>query len=486
MELERGLVRVVMTFKIKFNIFTLIFLLLVTATSFAKESSSVLTLEDASSLALKNYELISIGRETVVQGKEDVWKVISQIMPVVTVDGRYTTYSEQKESSSGFLIQPEDSSRIDVKLKQPLYSGGRATSAYNQAKQSLEIKKNLFELTKEEVIILTASSFYNVLKSKGDVAIKGGAHKRALEHRKAARLRLKVGSGTKADLLSAEAEEAGANAEVIRADGALVDSYIVLERLIGEEYSLVDTLFVEPVATKVDLNDIDTYLKQALINRKELKNSIANKEIAELGVRFVKGSFLPTLSLEGQYSYREQTPETTFFQNEQASASVVFNYPVFEGGLRKAELDESVSLLRQAELRLALTRKDIEVEVRRNYNNVVYLNNLIKSFSKQRDFAEENYQIIFKQYRLGLVGSVEVTTADSLFVKSERDFLAVKFDYEMAKLHLNKSIGSLSLNDRDVDKESLKKNNSEESKNITNEVENNLPAKSNAVAREDF
>lgn len=413
------------------------------SSSFAEEALPSITIDKAWSLALENYEIVSIGREDVTQGQEDIWKVLSQVMPLITVDGRYTTFSEQKDSASGFLIQPEDSSRVDVKLRQPLYSGGRATSAYRQAKESLEIKKNLFELTKEEVVILTSASFYNVLKAKGDVAIKNGAHKRTLEHKKAARLRLKVGTGTKADLLSAEAEEAGASAELIRAESELIDSYIVLERLIGGNYSLDTVRLVEPKSSDKVLDNVDFYIKKALKDRRELKNSMANKKIAEHGVTFVKGTFLPTLSVEGQYSYREQTPETTFFQNEQASASLVLNYPIFEGGLRKAELDESVSMLRQAELRLALTRKDIEVEVRRAYNDVVYLSNLIKSFSKQRDFAQENYEIIFKQYKLGLVGSVEVTTADSLFVKSERDYLAVKFDYEVALLTLKKSVANL-------------------------------------------
>ncbi len=435
-----------MNFKKYFKLLSILSLILFNidvASSASKGAQSSITIDKACALALENYEIVSIGREDVTQGREDIWKVLSQVMPLVTVDGRYTTYSEQKESNSGFLIQPEDSSRVDVVLRQPLYSGGRATSAYKQAKESLEIKKNLFELTKEEVVILTSASFYNVLKAKGDVAIKGGAHKRTLEHKKAARLRLKVGIGTKADLLSAEAEEAGANAELIRAESALIDSYIVLERLIGGNYSLVKVKLVEPEPTGKVLDNIDFYIEKALMDRRELKNSIANKKIAEHGVSFVKGTFLPTLSVEGQYSYREQTPETTFFQNEQASASLVLNYPIFEGGLRKAELDESVSRLRQAELRLALTKKDIEVEVRRAYNDVVYLSNLIKSFSKQRDFAQENYEIIFKQYKLGLVGSVEVTTADSLFVKSERDYLAVKFDYEVAVLTLKKSIASL-------------------------------------------
>lgn len=433
-----------MNLKTKFINVTILFSLF--SITLSSDAQEVLTIDRAYALALENYEVVAIGREDIVQGKEDVWKVLSQVMPLITVDGRYTTYTEQKNSTSGFLVQPEDSSRVDVRLVQPLYSGGRASNAYKQVKKTLEIKKNNFELTKEDVLIATASAFYNVLKAKGNIEIKDAAYKRALKYKKAARLRLKVGIGTKADLLSSEAEEAGANAELIRADSELVDARIVLGRFIGSVILEGGLNVIEPETSKHVLDKVEKYVDDALMNRKDLENSITGKEITEHGISFVKGSFLPTLSLEGQYSYREQTPETTFFQNEQSSASLVLNYPIFEGGLRKAELDEARSRRRQAELQLTLLRKDIEVEVRRAYNNVVYLNNLIKSFSKQKDFAEENYHIVFKQYKLGLVGSVDVTTADSLLVKSGRDYIAVKFDYEVALLKLKKSSGSLVTN----------------------------------------
>ena len=417
--------------------------------------SQRLTLSEVIELTMTNYELVAIGGENVVQGREDIWKILSGIMPNVSVNGRYTNYLDEKVKNTGFIYRPEnslnESTRVDVVLSQPLYSGGRASNAYSQAKKSLEVRQNLFEITKEEIIIAVAASFYDVLKAEGDLQIKQSAYKRAAEYKKAAKLKLKLGSGTKADLLSAEAEEAGAKAELIRAESTLADSYILLSRFIGREYANGGMDLIEPIPSNYELGPIDDYIEKAFANRREIANAEKQKEIASHGVGFVKGHFLPLISAEAQYSYSEQESDTTYLNSERTSASIVMSYPIFEGGLRKAEYDEALSKLRQAELNMSLVRKDIEVEVRRAYNNAVYLRNLIESFSKQKDFAGENYQVVFRQYKVGLAGSVDVTNADSLFAKSEGDYLSVKLDYEVALLNLKKASGQNLLVNEDIE-----------------------------------
>ena len=128
------------------------------------------------------------------------------------------------------------------------------------------------------------------------------------------------------------------------------------------------------------------------------------------------GSFLPSLTLVGLYINREQEPSTTFLLNDSVAGSLVLSYPLFEGGLRRAELREAKSMRRGSELRRMSLRKDIELEVRAALHAVESLNAVTESFARQVAFSEENYEMVFKQFKYGLATNVDVIDADTTLV----------------------------------------------------------------------
>ena len=101
-------------------------------------------------------------------------------------------------------------------------------------------------------------------------------------------------------------------------------------------------------------------MKTAFERRKDYRQRVLEEKAAGEGITYAKGNFKPQLRLEGLYSWKEQNPQTTFFQQDSMSASVVLTYPIFEGGLRVAELSEARSRFREAELRRLSLKRDIE------------------------------------------------------------------------------------------------------------------------------
>lgn len=407
--------------------------------AFAEDEMKTITLDEAYRLAITSHEAIKLADEGALQADSLVDKAVSQILPKLTAEGSYTAYSEKK-STGGFVIQPDDASRVDVRLTQPLYTGGREWSARRQARIISSKSMAGQEAARDEVIRLTARAYYGVLKAGHEIEIKAATLKRAEERRKIAAARLKVGEVTRAALLRSEALLAGAQAELISAEAALKDAQSFFVRITGITGGFQ---LVEPPVRAMSIPGTDELLKTALEQRSDYRQKILDEKAADEGISYAKGSFMPSLRLEGLYSWREQSPKTTFFQKEAVSGALVLSFPIFEGGLRYAELSEARSKHRESDLRRIALKRDIEVQVREAVDRLEAVSAVIETYKKQLSFAEEDARMVSEQFKYGLAAIVDVIDADGALVNAQRSLMNATYDYELAKLALKGATGRL-------------------------------------------
>jgi len=199
----------------------------------------------------------------------------------------------------------------------------------------------------------------------------------------------------------------------------------------------------EPAAQPAVALAPDELVEQAMKERTDYNQRTFEERAADEGITIARAGFKPSLRLEGLYSWRDQDPATTFFQENSASATVRLTYPLFEGFLRRAELSEARSSLRQAELRRLGLKRDIEVQVREAVNNVKAIEALTESFRRQLAFAEEDYRMVFEQFKFGLVTTVDVIDSDTELVSAERTLANAAYDLELAALELEYAVGVL-------------------------------------------
>lgn len=402
-------------------------------------SKRVVTLAEAYRLAIENHEYVRMAGEGVNQADANYDKALSQLLPRLNAEGSYTAYSKEVKSGT-FTIQPDDTSRVDVKLTQPLYSGGREWAARRQAIKTLEKMRLGAAGAQEAVMRSTARAYFGALKAGKDVEIKKAALKRAEERRKVSEARLKVGDITKAAVLRAEAVVAGAEADMTKADGELVNARNLLKRLVGvpDDFDLV-----EPPMMLMLAPSHEEAVKAAYVKRLDYRQSALEKGVAEEGVDYAKSGYYPSLRLEGVYSWKEQNPRTTFFQQESIYGAVVLSFPIFEGGLRIAEVSEARSKLRDADLKRLALKRDIELQITEAINRMNTAKAIIESYKKQAAFAEEDYKMVFEQFKHGLATTVDIIDADASLISAQSSFMNSTYDYELSKLEYKAVIGAL-------------------------------------------
>jgi outer membrane protein len=322
------------------------------------------------------------------------------------------------------------------------------------------IEKNKMDLfsVKEAYMLLVTNAYYDVLKAGGFVEIAQANIVRLIKYRDAAAIRLRIGEVTKTAVLRAEAELSGAQSDLIKAENLFSSTKAVLQRIVGLEGDF--DLYDMHKSTSPDLKNPGNENKDPLSlqcaslyleclkdvaygERTELKSSTIQRNIAERQVQYTRGAHWPTLSLEGIYIAKHETPETGSLIRDNLYGGVRLAIPFFEGGLRRAETQEAMAKQRQAEYALRDLKKSISVEVENAYLDYVAQKGILKSTSDQVAFARDNYNAVSKQFDFGLAQSIDVMDANTVLVTAETQFIQALYNYQQSIIKLKRVSGML-------------------------------------------
>lgn len=398
------------------------------------------TINDIFSLAIRKAEKIRIAEENIKISNEGKYKALAGLLPTITAYGRYIEYSESKLVNTQ-IIQPDRSKVWGVTVEEKLSLGGREFIAFSSAKDVL--RKTEFEVNsfKEQYLLRVAQDVYVYLKAKRTLEIAQANVERLRKHRDAAKIRLKVGEVTKTDLLRAEAELSGAEADLISAKNSLKVAKSVLAKDAGIEgdFEVLEQKLSDPYLNLI-LDHVKVFAKD---ERPEIKSALLSKEIAKKNVGYAIGSFFPYLSLSATYQKLDQDPSNQFTNRESKYAIASINFPIFEGGLRRAEVGEAKAKLRQAELQYEDIVKEVFIDVESAYYNYLTFKDIIKSLEDEVAYARDNFNSVSKQYQYGLANSIDVTDANTFLVTAERKLMEAQYNYQLAILRLRQATGTL-------------------------------------------
>ncbi len=398
-----------------------------------------LDLYDVWRMALGHHEAVAIAGEDLRQSALEIDRAYANFLPVVETEARYKRYT-RKETVGTFVLQPSNSKRYKVGVTQHVYSGGRATSYYRRAKHDYRSEKYGFEDTRQRVVMDASIAFYDHLNAQQKYEVKRASLQRAQEQLRVAVRRYELGVGIRADVLRGEAELASKGVDLQKAMAEYDNTLANFRRLTGFEGLFTISGDYRP--STVDMK-VEELIKLALKKRRDYLGKKAREESAKEGIKYAKSNFMPYLDLEGSYIYDDQDPASSIFTTHSAYGMLTFTLPVFEGGLRRAELKQARSRRRKADLERLGARRDVELEVRRAYTDLYSALTIVRLSEKELDFAAENYRMVFGRFRLGLASSTEVIDAETTLISAEIGIYSARDGYELAVLELKRSSGIL-------------------------------------------
>jgi outer membrane protein len=398
------------------------------------------SLEDLYQIALQRAEKVKLSEEEVFIAETGKDKALSLLVPKLSTFGSYLSYSDDKRNDKGIIIQPRESIAWGVRLDESFSISGRELTALSISKENILKSRYDLHAVKEAYLLRVAYAYYDVLKAKKSLDIAEANLERLTKYRQAAEKRLKIGEVTKTVLLRADGELSGAKSDYVRATNFLELARAVLVRVAGIE---VDFKLKETSLTDMKIPSLSFFRERALSERADLKSLEIQKKMAEEQVQFTKGSYWPTLALSGVYAAADQSPAPQTLNKESIYGGVSINFPLFEGGLRMAEVKEARAKERQSDLMYEDLKKSVEVEVQGAYLDIITQKGVLAFLEDQLSFAKDNYRAITKQFEFGLSESIEVMDANTLFVSAERKLADAIYSYQLSLLIMQKVTGTL-------------------------------------------
>jgi outer membrane protein len=408
------------------------------------------TWEDLCRIALERSEKIKIMDDNVFIAKAGKDKKMAALIPKLSAYGSYTDYTESKYSPSsaltpsivvpGTVIQPNNAAAWGVRLDQSITLNGKEITDFSISKDNIERQQSETNAQKEEYLMTVSAAFYEMLRAQKALEIANATVDRLTAYRKAAEKRLKVGEVTKTVLLRADGELSGALSDQIRAKNVLDLSRAVLARIVGisEDFTLKEK-FIDDAP----LPPLDSYVTVGMAQRAELKATEMEKQMAKEQIRVAKGGYWPILSISGVYGRMDQDPVPSTINRESVYGQVALNYPFFEGGLRRAEVNEAVIRDRQAGLKVEDVKKTIRIEVETTYLELKNQRGIIKSLEDQLIFAQDNYRAVTRQFEMGLANSIDVMDANTLLVSTERQLTNAVYSHQVFQFRMKRATGVL-------------------------------------------
>ncbi len=409
----------------------------------AGRCEDIYSLDDLYQMALKNSERVKFTEENIRIAEAGKDKAVAGLLPRLSAFGGYVAYTESKTAWTGTgwtVTQPDGAKSWGVKLDQTLYMNGREFTNLAISRENLQKSRYDLDSVREDYLLSVSFAFYDVLKAKKALGIADANLERLRKYRDAAATRLRIGEVTKTVLLRAEGELSGALSDQIKAGNALALAKAVLVRVAGisGDYSLK-----EPYQEDIKTASLKELQETAAVNRAELKSLELQKKITEDQVRYAKSGFWPTVSVTAGYTGQDQSPMPATLVKDSTYGGVSLNYPFFEGGLRRAEVNEAKTKQRQAELAYRDVLKSVQIDVQNAYLDLATQRGIVKFLQDQLVFARDNFNAVSKQFDYGLAHSIDVIDANNLLLSAERQLADAAYNYHLSILKLKRATGKL-------------------------------------------
>jgi outer membrane protein TolC len=228
------------------------------------------------------------------------------------------------------------------------------------------------------------------------------------------------------NLIVAENDRRKAVLQLLRAMGLNLDARI--------EFS--DKLLYKPV----DVGPMEAALDKARKERAELKAQAKREEIARLNYGSVKAERLPSLGAFGNYGA---------IGSESAGAlptravGITLKVPLYDGGRRDARRAESLSELRQQEIRSRDVKQQVELDVRLALDSIRSAASQVETAQEGLGLAENELAQARRRYEGGVANSIEVTDAQTRLDRARDNQIAALYNYNLARLDLATATGSI-------------------------------------------
>lgn len=388
------------------------------------------------------------GDLTIGGGHLPIYKYVEsagQFMPDVTMnaDGTYTLNQYADFPSQTMKWKLRNTFLGGISLMQPIYSGGKISTAYEMSKLGRSMATENIRLTESEVIVKTYEAYYQTVRAKelGDVA---RSYKALLEElKKNVEGAFRHGMSTRNDIMKVQVKLNEAELSIQKADNGYRLAKMNLCHITGLPLSSD----VEVDSGVADDNAKDGGLNSQLSTASRPEHAIldAKTELAHQQVKLTKSDYLPTVAAGASYVYANggKLAGKRLLDNGSATVGIAVKVPLdLFGGtankVRSAKAAYQIAQFEQQDL-----DEQMQLELAQCQNQCDEAQTELHLCQVALEQATENMRLSKQQYEVGFEPLADYLETQALWQKCSSNLVDARCQLQLSHVRLLKAAGQL-------------------------------------------
>jgi outer membrane protein TolC len=332
-----------------------------------------------------------------------------------------------------------------LSLTQPIFTGGKITSAYKMASLGEKASQLNLTYTTENVLFATEKAYWQVVS----LAQKTKVTQRYLKLVENVLAKVQdsfdVGMVNKNQLLQAKVkynEVALLNSE---AQNGLELATMALAQQIGLDLN-TKILPADSLANVSDKFDLTDYSPENYDQRSDYQMLKLKQEVANLNINLSRADFLPQIGLVASYNYFSYELNDVNHDDFSANAIAQFSLPIFQWGESIYKVREAKAQYKEETFSLENASEMMRLQIKQSLTEVENKSAKLTLAESSLAQADEYLKLESDNYEVGMTTLTDLLNAQSQWQKAYSDYIDSLLELNIATTSLTKNCGEYKFN----------------------------------------
>lgn len=367
------------------------------------------------------------------------------LLPTVTASTNQNLgYQPWKDTGMAYVSNGTVNTKVDKTSYNGSYSVNGQWTVWNGNRNFNNIKRD--RLAEEEAELSaqeTANSiqeriaqlYAQILYMAENVTVNEQMLETSKKNEDRGREMLEVGKMSKADLAQLSAQRANDEYSIVEAKSQLMNYELQLKQLLeitDEERFLVAIPKIGDDQILAEIPAMQTVYEMALVNRPEINRYQLAINRSDVNLSIAKAGWMPTVNLTGGVTTSTNSLSGTgwgsqFKSNVNTSLGLGVTMPIYDGRSTKTSVNKAKIQQLQARLDLQDMQKDLYSDIQSYWLNAWTNQEKYKAASSSVESAQQSYDLLSEQFRLGLKNIVELMSGKDKLLEAQQNLLQSKY-----------------------------------------------------------
>ncbi|MDR3308898.1 MAG: TolC family protein, partial [Tannerella sp.] len=327
-----------------------------------------------------------------------------------------------------------------IRAEQPIYMGGKISSAYKMSLIGKEMASLNKDLTRAEIIVKTDEAYWLHLKAVESRKVAKAFHEVVGELLRNVENAQKAGLKSRNDVLKVQVQANKAELQMMQVENAVCLSRMNLWQIIAPSNSPQERELIVSDDLKMDISPSGNVAARP-------ESSLLEKqiELKSQQIKLVRSDFLPNIGVMGNYGYMHgvKLNGSPLFDQASFSALITVSIPIFHWGegmnkIRAARAEKQIMQLQRDDL-----NEKMELERIQTLNKLNESELEVAMTVRALEQAEENMRTSREHYEAGMETLADYLEAQTLWQQSWLENINAKISQRLNHTYYLKTIGEL-------------------------------------------